>query len=336
MTLEGSKNGIQYYLTANVTRLGDVNVWSDATIQVFYSLGVSFGNLITMSSYSKFKSNCHRDAILVSFINCGTSFFAGLVVFSILGVMARTEEKTIADVVSSGPQLAFVTYPKAVLDMPLSPLWSFLFFSMLFSLALSSMIPSVSNINAAVIDQLSLQQKQHYVTIGICTIMFLGGLSMCCNGGYYMFDLFDKVSASWNSLLIALIEVIIAAWLYGGNTIMKNIKQMEIWMPKFLEYYWKLCWFFITPVLLTTLLLMQFINAKPFAYDPPLDDEYPPGIQALAWLLPITPIVIIPAFSIHHIITSYRAGESLGWNMFRPTSNWGPPEYLLSTITETE
>ena len=159
---------------------------------------------------------------------------------------------------------------------------------------------------------------------------------MCCNGGYYMFDLFDKVSASWNALLIALIEVIIAAWLYGGNTVMKHIKEMEIWMPKILECYWKLCWFFITPVLLTTLLLMKFINAKPLTYDPPLNEEYPPGIQALAWLLPITSIVIIPAFSIQHIVTSYRTGNSLGWSLFRPTSNWGPPEYLFSTITETD
>ena len=44
----------------------------------------------------------HRDAILVSCINCGTSFFAGFVVFSVLGFMAHELKTSVGEVVTSG------------------------------------------------------------------------------------------------------------------------------------------------------------------------------------------------------------------------------------------
>lgn len=49
---------------------------------------MAFGGLIAFSSYNPANNNCFRDALLVSFTNCGTSMFAGVVVFSIIGFKA--------------------------------------------------------------------------------------------------------------------------------------------------------------------------------------------------------------------------------------------------------
>ena len=57
----------------------------DAATQMFFTLSLGFGALISFASYMPIRNNCVRDAYTVVFINCGTSIFAGIVVFSILG-----------------------------------------------------------------------------------------------------------------------------------------------------------------------------------------------------------------------------------------------------------
>ncbi|MPC89975.1 Sodium- and chloride-dependent betaine transporter [Portunus trituberculatus] len=64
MTLEGAYKGLEFYiLKPNVTRLMEIDVWSEAAVQIFFSLGVCFGSLITLSSYNRFTNNCMRYAM---------------------------------------------------------------------------------------------------------------------------------------------------------------------------------------------------------------------------------------------------------------------------------
>ena len=61
LTLEGAYQGIEFYIMQpNFTKLYEIEVWGDAATQIFYSLGSSFGGLITLASYNKYKNNCMR------------------------------------------------------------------------------------------------------------------------------------------------------------------------------------------------------------------------------------------------------------------------------------
>lgn len=80
-----------------MSRLSDPNVWRDAATQIFFSLGLGFGGVIAYSSYNDMKNNCKKDALTVSLINCATSVFASLVIFSILGFKAHHRSQTCKD-----------------------------------------------------------------------------------------------------------------------------------------------------------------------------------------------------------------------------------------------
>lgn len=60
VTLEGADYGILWFINPDFSILAGANVWADAASQVFYSLGIGCGSLVTLASYSKFDNNCHR------------------------------------------------------------------------------------------------------------------------------------------------------------------------------------------------------------------------------------------------------------------------------------
>ncbi|XP_025028314.1 sodium-dependent proline transporter-like isoform X2 [Python bivittatus] len=178
-TLEGSIEGVRFYLSADWSRLRSAQVWNDAASQIFYSLGIGFGGLLSMASYNKFDNNVIRDTLVIAIGNCCTSFFAGFAIFSILGHMAWRKKVSVGRVADSGPGLAFVAYPEALALLPGSVFWSILFFLMLFTLGVDTLFGNMEGITTAVMDEFpSLRDWRRKVIFlgGLCFAFYLLGL----------------------------------------------------------------------------------------------------------------------------------------------------------------
>merc|ERR1712024_400278 len=135
----------------------------------FYSMGVAVGSQLLLSSYNGFRTNCHRDALLIGCCNSFTSIYAGCVVFGVVGFIAHQKQMPVDSVVDAGPGLAFIVYPEAVSAMVVSPLFSFFFFFMLCLLAISSVCGSWEAFIAAIMDEFpQLRTKRVWVMIGSC------------------------------------------------------------------------------------------------------------------------------------------------------------------------
>ncbi|XP_034023487.1 sodium- and chloride-dependent neutral and basic amino acid transporter B(0+)-like [Thalassophryne amazonica] len=141
-TLEGARDGIEYYIgvQSNLTKLTEAQVWKDAATQIFYSLSIAWGGLMTLASYNNFHNNVFKDTFVVTLTNAGTSLFAGFAIFSILGHMAHVYGNPVGEVVKEGFGLAFIAYPDALSNASHSPLWSILFFVMLITVGLDSQL----------------------------------------------------------------------------------------------------------------------------------------------------------------------------------------------------
>lgn len=102
------------------------------------------------------------DALMVSATNVFTAIFAGFAVFSVMGFMAHNLNVPVGEVVQSGPGLAFIAYPEAVLLMPMPRLWAILFFFMMFILGMGSQFGGIEAICTAVIDQWPHLRGHHW------------------------------------------------------------------------------------------------------------------------------------------------------------------------------
>ena len=113
--------------------------------------------------------------------------------------------------------------------LPVSPLWSFLFFTMLITLGLDSQFTGVETLITAMMDEWpSLRKRKASVVLGMCVIFFVLGLPLCANGGVLMFTLIDWFCSSWSLLLIAIIEVVFITYAYGHEKLFGNIAEMGI------------------------------------------------------------------------------------------------------------
>ncbi|BFZ15628.1 hypothetical protein BsWGS_18667 [Bradybaena similaris] len=264
--LDGAYDGVLFYLTPKWDRLTDATVWSDAATQIFFSLSACMGGLIAMSSYNTFSNNIIRDAFTVPIINCLTSFYAGFVVFSTLGSMAKTKGVPIADVTQGGPGLAFVVYPEAVANMPVSTLWAILFFFMLCILGFSTQFSAAETLMTSIIDEFphffKQKKRQFLFRISVCLFGFILGIPMVTQGGSHLLDLVDSAVLGFPLLLIGLIEFIVVIYIYGYTKFAGDIKAMVGFSP---FIYFKATWIVIAPVLLLAVIVFKAYQMEDFS-----------------------------------------------------------------------
>ncbi|CAG2172398.1 unnamed protein product [Oppiella nova] len=319
-SLEGAINGVKYYLIPEWEKLKDIGVWSDAASQIFFSLSICMGGVITLSSYNPFKNNCLKDSLIIAVCNSLTSIYAGFAIFSVIGFMATDLNKDIETVVDQGVGLAFIAYPSALSLLPVAPLWSCLFFLMILTLGFGSEMTLIEAIVVTIVDQWpqQLRHRKIWVLAGVCMTMFLSGLFMCSNAGIYILQLMDTYCIPYSALFIALFEVIAIAWVYGINRYMEDMKNM-LGFYLFPRHYWKFIYQFFCPLVIAALLILQFVFKTPTKYG---NYEFPAYSEAIGWILSVSSIIFIPIFAFYQIFTTGLPYIQSVKSLIQPDPDW--------------
>ncbi|XP_057186608.1 sodium- and chloride-dependent glycine transporter 2 [Triplophysa rosa] len=320
VTLPGASSGILYFITPKWEKLSDAKVWKDAATQIFFSLSAGWGGLITLSSYNKFHNNCYRDTLIVTCTNSATSIFAGFVIFSVIGFMAHELKVPIEKVADEGPGIAFVVYPEALTRLPLSPFWAIIFFLMLLTLGLDTMFATIETIVTSVSDEFPKYLRKHkpLFTLVCCLSFFVLGFPMITESGMYMLQLVDTYAASYSLVIIAIFELIGVSYIYGLKRFCEDIEMMIGFQP---NRFWRICWAFVTPTILTFILIISLYQWKVMTYE---NYTYPTWSMVLGWLMVICSVIWIP---IMFVIKMHLAPGSFVERLklvCSPQPDWGP------------
>ncbi len=261
LTLEGAMDGVKAYLTPDFSKLSDTKVWIDAYSQIFFTLSLGFGIMIAYASYLPAKANISKNAILTVVINCGYSLFAGFAVFSVLGFMAASEGKPIADVVTKSIGLAFVAYPKAVSMMPGGNLFGAIFFLCLFVAGISSSISIGEAFVAALIDKFGYNRKN--VVNAICILGFVGSILFTTQAGLLWLDIVDHFLTHYGLVLVGIFECILVGWFFRIKMLRNHVNRISSIQ---LGFWWEMLIKYFVPVILGTLLVKDLYNevTKPY------------------------------------------------------------------------
>lgn len=285
ITLPGALAGLDYMFKPDFSKLLNPQVWIAAYGQVFYSMSVAFGIMITYSSYLPDDSDIANNAFMTGFADTSFSLFAGLTVFSIMGYMAYSQGKEVAEVAGSGGiGLAFMVFPEAINALPgFNGIFGLVFFLVLSFAGLTSAISLAEVVISSFIDKFHFNRKK----VAVIVILIQGLISMvyATGSGLNILDIVDAFLNNYNIVVSGLIEIVLVAWVYKLGDFKELINKVSEFR---VGLWWDFCLKFLTPIFLAIMLALKLINdfQKPYG-------NYPQAaLIILGWSMPVLAFIV--------------------------------------------
>lgn len=227
MFMPGALEGVKYYLTPDFSKFSITTVLA-AMGQLFYSMSLAMGIMITYGSYMKKDVSLEASVKQIELFDTGIAFFAGLMIIPAVFSFSGGDESALG----KGPSLMFVTLPKVFETMPGGSVIGAIFFLMVLFAALTSSISLMETIVSIVMDKFGLGRKKSCITVIILSII-LGLLSTLGYSiwsevkiiGFQFLDFFDFISNSVIMPIVALLTCILIGYIIKPQALIEEIEQ---------------------------------------------------------------------------------------------------------------
>ena len=214
--------GLKVYLVPDfkgLTFSKFMGILLDAMSQLFFSLSVSMGIMITYGSYVKKDVNLSRSVAQVEFFDTGVAFLAGVMIIPAVYVFAGTEG------MGYGPKLMFVSLPKVFDSMGTAGIIvGALFFIMILFAALTSCVSIMETLVATCMNIFHSSRKKTSLVIGVLAAVSAVVICLGYNVFYFevklpnsanpgqLLDIMDYISNSFLMPLISMLTCIFVGW----------------------------------------------------------------------------------------------------------------------------
>ena len=226
-TMEGALGGVKYYL------LPDFNQFSIKTVvaamgQLFYSMSLAMGIMITYGSYMKKDVSIESSVKQIELFDTGIAFLAGLMIIpAVFSYSGGTPEA-----LGKGPGLMFVALPKVFATMPFGNIVGVAFFVLVLFAALTSSISLMETVVSIVCDKLKIGRKISCLVVFIGSVLIglpsalgygvLGGVKII---GLEFLDFFDFISNSILMPIVAILTCVFIGFIIKPRVFVEEIEQ---------------------------------------------------------------------------------------------------------------
>ncbi|MDN3494589.1 sodium-dependent transporter [Planococcus sp. APC 4015] len=210
--LDGADDGLNALFTPDWAALGDPNVWIAAYSQIFFSLSIAFGIMITYASYRRRRSNLTTPGLVVAFSNSSFEILAGIGVFATLGFFAYSQGVAVSELEGlTGVGLSFITFPAIVSQMPGGPIFGCLFFGSLTLAGFTSLVSVLQVVSAAIQEKFGLSTRRAAIGVGSVSAV-LSILIFSTTTGLLALDVVDQWANNIGIVASAIFTTVLVIW----------------------------------------------------------------------------------------------------------------------------
>ena len=206
--LPGAAEGLDTLFTPDWDALTNASVWAAAFGQIFFSLSIGFGIMITYASYVGRRTDMTGSGMVVGLSNSGFELLAGIGVFAALGFMAQANGTAVDEVVADGIGLAFVAFPTIISEAAGGALIGVLFFGSLVIAGLTSLISVLEVVVSAVRDKFDLNRLTAVLVVGVPATV-LSVVLFSTTSGLLVLDIVDYFINRFGILLVAVVTMVV-------------------------------------------------------------------------------------------------------------------------------
>ena len=263
-TLEGLKiYFIPNFEGMTIKRL--FNILLDASGQIFYSMSIAMGIMVTYGSYTKNETNLVKSVNQIEIFDTGVALLAGMIMVPVVYAFQGNEGLS-----SSGPSLLFVSLPKVFEAMgPIGGFVGAVFFVLVLFAALTSSISLLEAISSVVMDKFSLERKKACTVVMIISAIIAVVTCLGYNIWYFeltlpngatgqILDVLDYVSNNALMPIVAFMTCILVGWVIKPKTITDEIKLNGEKFGR--EGLYKIMIKYFCPILLILIFASSFIK----------------------------------------------------------------------------
>ncbi len=217
--------GVKYFLVPNVANFSWMTVVT-AMGQMFYSLSIAMGILVTFGSYMKKDISIEESTENVEIFDTAIAIMAGLMIIPAVFAFSGGDPDTL----QAGPALMFITIPKVFDSMGLGTVTGVLFFTLVLFAAVTSSIALTESAVSTFEDELGWSRTRSILLIG-AIMLVLGSLSALGYGplanvrvlGMQFLDFFDFLTNSVMMPIAAIATCLLVSRVVGVQRIEQEV-----------------------------------------------------------------------------------------------------------------